>query len=270
MQEVTDSDALEQFSDSELIELFKKDCNERAFSQLVRRHNSRIHGRFRSKISNASDADDLCQQLWIRVVENIDTYNDAGRFPHYVSTIASNLLRDYWRERGVRDGVDTEWPEDDAALDRNMDYQSHNASAEETIGGEQAVQQLVTKLIPNLPVEQRTIYLLRHESEHWETKEPMQWEHLARLNGIDVDTAWQRFDNARRQLLSEQNMQLKDSEEGCVFFVWTQAQRPHKQANFTENDFSEMLNVPVNTLKTRYRSAIKKLAEDLTTLGLRP
>jgi len=257
----------EEHSDSELIEIFRKAGDDRAFETLVRRHYRSIQRRFSFKTGNDADADDLTQQLWIRVVENIDRYDDSGRFPHYVSTIATNMLTDYWRKKGFRGQYDAEWPEDDDAVDRRNAAQSSAADNDEQSEREEAIRQLVTRFIPELPVEQRTVYLLRHESEHWETKEPMSWQHLAQLCGMDLDTAWSRFDSARRSLLDSERDSLKDSEEACVFFVWTQAQRPGKHYTFEDKDFSQMLDVPVSTLKSRYRAAVKQLAEKLKNLN---
>lgn len=257
-------DSSEQ-SDAELMQRFRKAGDQRAFEVLVRRHYKNVHGRFARRTGNDADADDLTQRLWIRVVENLDNYDDSGRFPNYIATIARNLLTDYWRKKGVRDAVDEDWPDENEQLERDSRYQAAGGGADSEVSRQRAIRRLVTELIPNLPVEQRTIYLLRHESEHWEEKRRMDWSHLAGLNGIGVDVAWQRFDMARRRLLlgDDERSTLLDSEEACVFFVWTQAQRPGKEYKFTESDFAEMLSVPVNTLKTRYRTAVRQLAKNL-------
>lgn len=268
-QERSPTAATDEQSDAELMELFRKGGDQKAFETLVRRHYRNVHRRFARRTGNEADADDLCQRLWIRVVENVDNYDDSGRFPNYIATIARNLLTDYWRKKGVRDAVDADWPEDNEQLDRDLRYKSTDGEADSELTRQQAIKRLITEFIPKLPVEQRTIYLLRHESEHWETKQRMGWKHLADLNGIDIDAAWQRFDAARRSLLlgGDSRAQLQDSEEACVFFVWTQAQRPGKEYSFTENDFAQMLSVPVNTLKTRYRTAVRQLAQNLQDIA---
>jgi len=262
--QTNETDGIQQ-SDAELMERFRKAGDQKAFEALVRRHFKSIHSRFARRTGNDADADDLTQKLWIRVIENIDSYDDSGRFPNYIATIARNLLTDHWRKKGVRDAVDVDWPEDDEKLSRDPNYQTRDDGTENKLTRQHAIKRLVKEFIPNLPVEQRTIYLLRHESEHWESKRRMGWEHLAELNGIDTDLAWSRFDQARRNLLAKEEgrSELQDSEEACIFFVWTQAQRPGKQYSFTESDFAEMLSVPVNTLKTRYRTAVKQLAQNL-------
>jgi len=166
-------------SDAELMERFRKAGDQKAFETLVRRHFKSIHSRFARRTGNEADADDLTQKLWIRVIENVDNYDDSGRFPNYIATIARNLLTDHWRKKGVRDAVDVDWPEDNEKLSRDPNYQAQGDGTENTLTRQQAIKRLVKEFIPALPVEQRTIYLLRHESEHWESKRRMGWDHLA-------------------------------------------------------------------------------------------
>jgi len=121
-------------------------------------------------------------------------------------------------------------------------------------------------LIPALPVEQRAAWLLRHESEYWEATKPFTWAHIAELNGMsDADVA-SMFATARDKLLmGSTNGQVTELEELelLIFVVWTQAQRYEKSKNFTWEYFAEILGQPVNTMKTRYRSAQKTLDKGL-------
>lgn len=256
----------ESLDDSELICRYRDHADNNAFEALVRRHYASVLARFIKRTGSRDDAEDLSQLLWIRVVENIDSYDDSGRFPQYLSTIATNLLKDHWRKRGVRGAVDVDWPDDeDRGADQDIRFAASKDSVDDTLVTQEAIDHMVSVLIPGLPCEQRTIYLLRHESEHWEEKQRLEWTHLAQLNGVDVDTAWKRFESARHKLLTNSPDAVRDSEEGCVFMVWTQAQRPSKHYKYTDQDLSALLGVDVNTLKTRYRTAKRQLADGLRT-----
>jgi len=125
---------------------------------------------------------------------------------------------------------------------------------------------LTNTLIPELICEQRLAFLLMHESEHWEEKRRLGWQHLAQMNGMDAQEAWSRFEVFRNKLLqkvSSHSSEDLDCDSLLVFLIWTQAQRLEKQQSFTWDYFSEVLGVSVNTLKTRYRTALKKLAQGL-------
>ncbi len=263
---------LEELSDGELIERYLHGGSEQAFRVLVERHYSATYSRFARQCGNPDDAADLTQQLWIRVLKNLHGYRDDDRFPAFLNRIATNLLTDYWRHKGVTGRVFKKRPgRDDTdpvelAVAPTSDPESDHELARQ-------IRHLVKKLIPALPWEQRLVFLLRHESEYWEEKRRLEWSHLAELNGIDRETAWSRFEQARNLLVEQLHGETgspppkPDDEALLVFLVWTQAQRLSKQQEFTWDYFARLLNVSANTLKTRYRAAVRKLNEGLSGVG---
>lgn len=257
--------SLEDLTDGELIQLYVKGADEQAFETLLRRYYSFVYKRFAAQCGQ-TNADDLCQQLWIRVLDHLQDYKDEGKFSAFLSTIARNLLNDHWRRTGVRSQVAAEW--DDEAVERDREFASHEGSVEDQVVRQSAIKYLVAEMIPSLPCEQRMIYLLRHESEHWDQKCRLEWSHLAELNGIDESTAWARFEAARTKMVKNTTTGRCDDEvedeELLIFVVWTQAQRPDKSGKYTESYFAELLGVPVNTLKTRYKAASTRLAEGMS------
>ncbi|HEB63273.1 MAG TPA: sigma-70 family RNA polymerase sigma factor [Gammaproteobacteria bacterium] len=262
---------LQNLSDGELIKRYLQDNSEQAFKELIDRHYNNTKRRFFNHCHNAADAADLTQQLWIRVVNNLDSYHDDGRFASFLNRISTNLLTDHWRRKGVKSKVISESQESDDDIDVISQTPATNADIENNCDNQQQVDYLVKKLIPALPCDQRLVFLLRHESEYWEEKQRLEWNHIAELNGIDKQTAWSRFEQARNSLITHLNSDDKsssvdlDSESLLIFFVWTQAQRLSKQQEFTWDYFAKLLNVSTNTLKTRYRAAMKKLGEGLST-----
>jgi RNA polymerase sigma-70 factor, ECF subfamily len=53
----------------------------------------------RSRLPSESDADDLLQDVFLRVVENIGSLRTAGRIESWVYQIARNALADFYRRR---------------------------------------------------------------------------------------------------------------------------------------------------------------------------
>lgn len=258
----------EETTDGELITRYIKDGDQSAFEILLRRHHDRVFWRFLKRCGNRADAEDLTQQLWIRVVDNLDNYSDQDKFGPFLATIGTNLLNDHWRRKGVRSAAFVDWNDDEEDMPR-LDPASREGSAEDQVLRGEAINHLVSNLIPSLPAEQRMIYLLRHESEHWEESSRLEWSHLAELNGMSVDEAWSKFESARHSLMGMANNDeaeqpdSPDNDELLMFLVWTQAQRPNKEQKYTESYFADLIGVPVNTLKTRYRAASKSLADGL-------
>ena len=260
---------LSDFSDGELIRKYLDDKSEPAFETLLDRHYDRVYKRFLSHCRNPADAADLSQQLWLRVLNSLDGYQDDGKFPSLLMRIATNLLTDYWRRKGVRDNVIADLVDSnvDQATDAISQARDHCADMQTSLEHDEAIKHLVSQLIPSLSCEQRTAFLLRHESEYWEGMNRLSWDHLAELNGIQAEDAWARFERTRNALLHSANSGYEpktfECEDLLIFLVWTQAQRLHKQGSFTWDYFAEILHVPVATMKTRYRSAVNAIKKGM-------
>ncbi len=260
---------LQSLTDGELIHEFVDARNQHAFDTLLRRHYQRLFRRFAAKIRDDDQAHDLCQTLWMRVLGNLADYRDDQKFEHYLNTIASNLLKDHWR--GDRSASEVSLFDDegaDASEYGAFELQGDDGIDEERRAlGREAMETLVHQVIPSLSCEQRLVYLLRHESEFWDEAQPLEWQHLAELNGLEVETAWRIFRDTRDKLLQYANGKLDTVDMDCldnlVFLVWTQARRADKREKLTEQYFADLLNIPVNTFKTRYRASLKSLAEGM-------
>ncbi len=257
----------EQKTDWTLIRAYLDHADERSFETLLKRHYDFVYKRLLRHCKHPEDAADMAQQLWIRVVNNLGNYRDDGKFPAFLMRATSNMLTDYWRRKGVKDKVIQGLPADDETdlIDIAV---SETADGERLLEAQQQVSYLTQTLIPRLVCEQRLAFLLIHESEHWEEKHRLGWCHLAELNGISEQAAWTCFEQVRNYLMifmqgEKAAGDAPDCEAMLIFLVWTQAQRLSKKQEFTWDYFSKILGVSTNTLKTRYRTALKKLAAGL-------
>lgn len=247
-------------TDAELVAAYLDHGDQRAFEILLDRHHPRVLRRIRRYIRSNADIEDLLQQVWMRVLDNIGDYREQGKFGAYVDRVAANLLTDEWRRRSRRDQTEIAVDDDEIFVDTDL----ASADIPGRIHDLQAMDYLTGVLIPRLPCEQRLAFLLKHESEYWDGKKRLEWDHLASLNGIDTDEAWRRFERVRNHAVSERTPDdSPGSEEMLIFLVWTQAQRPSKKAIFTEQYFADLLDMPVGTFKTRYRAATQALSEGL-------
>ena len=135
------------------------------------------------------------------------------------------------------------------------------------MSNKELINQLVYHEIPKLPCELRMIFLMRHESVFWEKKKPLQWQHLADFHKMSLDEINETFMRARNKLIrnatQSQEIQKLDCIEMSVFMIWTQSQRVEKRKKFTDAYFADLLNMPVNTYKTKYRKSIEILAKAL-------
>ncbi len=250
-----------QPSDSELIRDYRDNKSSSAFESLVRRHYNTVNKRLLRLTQNQADADDLSQKLWIRVIENLSGYNERQKFPNFLNTIATNLLKDEWRKSGVRK---------QSSLDELLEESNGQAllssddDVSDTIANQHEISYLVKELIPNLAIKLRSVFLLRHESEYWDEKQPFQWQHLGELNKLTTEDVGRRFIHTRDSLInSNHNDKDISDEDRLIFLTWTQAQRQNKSDKQTETYLASLLGIPVNTFKTRYRAALAELSTGL-------
>jgi RNA polymerase sigma-70 factor, ECF subfamily len=66
---------------------------------LIERHEAALIAFLRRITGRPADADDIFQEVWLRVVKSARSYDPAQRFSAWLFTIAWNRVRDYWRRR---------------------------------------------------------------------------------------------------------------------------------------------------------------------------
>src|SRR6185295_7401960 len=73
----------------------------RAFETLYARHRTRLFRFVLRSIKSRALAEELYQEVWMRVIEARATYAPTARFTTWLYTIAHNQLVDHWRKRGL-------------------------------------------------------------------------------------------------------------------------------------------------------------------------
>jgi RNA polymerase sigma-70 factor, ECF subfamily len=151
----------------------------------------------RSRVPTESDADDLIQNVFVRVMEKIGSLRQADRIESWVYQIARNAIADFYRGRkqptqALDDAIDPR---------RNDDIGNQNR----TVGG------WLTLLIGELPEK------LRAAVQMYEIDGLSQSEIANRLN-ISVSGAKSRVQRGRRQLeqLLRDSCQLEQDRRGNV------------------------------------------------------
>jgi RNA polymerase sigma-70 factor (ECF subfamily) len=72
-----------------------------AFETLYRRHRGPLYRFVLRALKQRSAAEELFQEVWIRVIESRSRYAPQARFTTWLYTIAHNLLVDHWRRKGL-------------------------------------------------------------------------------------------------------------------------------------------------------------------------
>ena len=190
----------EVLSDQALLELYAQG-NREAVSQLLERHTRRVCDYVRMMVKDNDVADDLTQEVLIKVVKVLDEgrYTDKGRFLPWVLRIAHNRVLDYFRAQKQVKTVN----ESSAGFDLLGSKNFAEPSIEDTLISEQQAEE-VRSLIEKLPEEQREVVRMRYY-------EGLSFKEIAEHTGVSINTALGRMRYAlinMRQMIKEKKLVL--------------------------------------------------------------
>jgi RNA polymerase sigma factor (sigma-70 family) len=128
-----------------------------AFETLYARHKAGLFRFMLRSVKASGEADELYQDVWMRVIEARTRYTPQAKFSTWLYTIAHNRLVDHWRTKGL--ALVSLDDEDGAAL------QVAAGPAWEPARNVEAGQTLerLAAALAALPLAQREAFLLHHE-----------------------------------------------------------------------------------------------------------
>ena len=187
-------------SDYTLLEMYQQG-NREALSQLLERHTRRLRDYVRMMVKDCDVADDLTQEILIKVVKVIDEgrYTDKGRFQPWLLRIAHNRVLDYFRANKLVKTVS----ESSAGFDVLGNTNFAEPSIEEQLISEQQAEE-IRALIDKLPEEQRAVVKMRYY-------EGLSFKEIAEHTGVSINTALGRMRYAlinMRQMIKEKKLVL--------------------------------------------------------------
>lgn len=175
----------EQIDDQDLVRLYRRKGDERAFQTLLDRHKGKIYSYIYSMVGRADVSNDIFQETFTKVITKLDeTYNEQGKWIAWVMRIAHNATIDYIRKRKRFVDVNANNTENDNDFyDRLPDEKL--IDAETRLEMDEAKESLM-KHISELPEEQRQVVMLRHYYE-------MSFKEIAEVTNVSINTALGRM-----------------------------------------------------------------------------
>jgi RNA polymerase sigma-70 factor (ECF subfamily) len=149
-------------SDQELMQACAEG-NMSAFEQLVDRHKDHLVNFFTGMCNDRTLAEDLAQDVFIKLFKARDRYRPSGSFTSYLFTIARNHWYDYLRkEKRTPDSISLETPVGNDASGDELKGLLEDESADEPFDelSEERRKEKLHELIGRLPEEQRMVIVL--------------------------------------------------------------------------------------------------------------
>ena len=167
-------------SDQALVAAYRRG-DQRAASELVRRHGPAVARFLYSSGALAADIEDLVQETLFRAFRGLERWRGEASFRSWLFTIAGNLTRDAFRRRKGREVISLE----DRDLPDRSDPDAELAAGE--------LEDRLRAELGRLPRLQREVFLLR-------AQEGTSYEEIARALGTTPGAARVHYHHAVKRL----------------------------------------------------------------------
>jgi len=179
--------AIDRLDDKDLIARYRKGDVD-ALDVLVQRYRRQLYGYIFKMSVNASDADEIFQEAWVKVIKKIRLYRH-NNFLGWLIRITHNVIIDKVRRKKPNISLDAENNEgsslasalSDDGPDPTDRIQNKDLAAS------------IDKAVNMLPNEQKEVFLLR-------TKMEISFKEIAKIQGISINTALARMQYALKKL----------------------------------------------------------------------
>jgi len=160
-----------------------------AFEELIERHQHAVVGTVAKMLGNASEAEDIAQQVFIRLWKTAGRYQPTAKFTTFLFTITRNLVFNETRKRKRRKEHSLDEQEDD--WHQQIPAESHLQPDDQALQSE--LRRAVDTAIAALPEKQRLAVVLRRY-------ERMPYEDIAQVLELSVSAVKSQLFRARTAL----------------------------------------------------------------------
>ncbi len=166
-----------------------------AFRTLVRRHQRPLYNFALRQVRTPSVAEDIVQDVFVRIVQNVETFKEESRFSTWAYTIARNLCIDHLRKRVHRRHASLDAGgegEDGEGTPLGERIAGSGAGADRAAIGNQ-LQGHIRAAVEALPEDQREVFLMRQVGE-------LPFKDIAEIVGVSENTVKSRMRYALERL----------------------------------------------------------------------
>jgi RNA polymerase sigma-70 factor (ECF subfamily) len=168
---------------------------ERAFQELVERYQTRLLNFIYRTIGDREKAEDLVQEVFIRVYRHIHRFDRSKKFSTWVYTIASNLAKNELRNRSrnplvLFQTIKGTWDDED----RPLQFEDTTARPDDMYR-KRHLRELVEETVAKLPEHDRQVFVIR-------VLEGKSYEEIAYITDCNLGTVKSRLNRARNAFAS--------------------------------------------------------------------
>lgn len=198
-------------TDEELMLSFQKG-DTKAFEELVKRHRHGVYNFIFRFLGNKETAEEVFQEVFIKVHKASDRYSPNGKFTTWLYTIARNQCVDTFRRNKIREAMSLDAPfgEEEARLGDAIPSED---IPPDVLSSAREIEGVLANALSKLNEDQREVFLLRE-------KQGFKFEEIAEMTGVSVNTVKSRMryalDGLRRALRQSKYRELLEEKRDKV------------------------------------------------------
>jgi RNA polymerase sigma-70 factor (ECF subfamily) len=174
----------ESLKDTELINLFLQG-DETGFETLYYRYRKNLYGFLNNMTRDANTADEVFEETWLKVIDNLQKYRDDGKFSAWLFRVARNIFYDKCRKKKTICEVEF----DDVMLDETMTATLPEPDREMSAA---ELGKWIQTGLEELPDEQKEVFLLRQQD--------LSFKEISDLQKCSINTVLSRMQYALKSL----------------------------------------------------------------------
>lgn len=144
--------------DAELMLRFRAG-DEEAFTALVRRYQGRVVSLASRYLGSAADAEDLAQEVFLRVYRARETYEPTARFSTWIYRVTTNASLNFLRGRSARRAVSAPMPSPHGG-EAGPEFEDESAERPGDRLEKDELSEVLRRIVDELPERQRMALLL--------------------------------------------------------------------------------------------------------------
>ncbi len=166
------------------------DGDARAFTELVMRYQTRLLNFVYRTIGDRERAEDLVQEVFVRVYRHLHRFDQSKKFSTWIYTIASNLAKNELRNRSrnplvLFQTIKKQWDDDH----RPLQFEDTRERPDDLFR-KRHLRELVEWTVAQLPEHHRVVFVLRE-------LEGKSYEEISDITGCNLGTVKSRLNRAR-------------------------------------------------------------------------
>lgn len=156
--------------------------NKKAYAHLIRKYKNPLYATVLRMTKNPADAQDLVQEVFIKVYHRLDKYEEKGSFSSWLYRMAINHCMDEFRKKSHQ-MKSSEVKEEDVV----------NGNHPEIVYLQKEKNRQLERLVGTLPEDERMIILLRYVNE-------LSYQEISELLDIPLSTVRNKLFRAKKKM----------------------------------------------------------------------